>query len=173
MAKLRKFCAYRRLERPYSRISKFREKSFIRITPNSRIVKYNSGENNKVFPFTVSLVSKRNLNIRDNALESARQTSNRYLEKKIGLVGFSFSLRPYPHQILRENPLAAGAGADRMSTGMSHSFGKPIGIAARVKEGQIIMTVDTEKNNIQHAKNALKRAASKLPCSCSILVSEK
>ena len=48
-------------------------------------------------------------------------------------MGYFFQLRIYPHHILRENPLAAGAGADRMSTGMKCAFGKPISVAARVK----------------------------------------
>ena len=39
MAKIRKFCAYRRTKRPYTRISKYRKKAFIRTNPNIKITK--------------------------------------------------------------------------------------------------------------------------------------
>lgn len=172
MARIRKFCAYRRLERAYTRVSKFREKSYIRVTPNPKVVKFNTGSLNKEFTYKVHLVSKQDLNIRDNSLESARQTGNRLLEKKIGVINYALHIRVYPHHVLRENPLAAGAGADRMSTGMSHSFGKPIGIAARVKRGQQVITIDTDKPYIDNVKIALKRAASKLPLAYSVVVEE-
>lgn len=82
-------------------------------------------------------------------------------------------LMVYPHHVLRENPLAAGAGADRMSMGMQLAFGKPIGRAAQIKKGQTIVTVKVDKQNINVAKNALERFSHKLPCSCSIKVTEQ
>lgn len=168
MAKLRKAVAYRRLERPYTRISKFREKSFIRTSPSKKIIRFNMGNPRKKFEYCLELVSKKDIQIRDIAIESARQTSNRVLEKKIGNANFYFHIRPYPHHILRENPLAAGAGADRFSTGMSHSFGKPIGSAVRVKRGQIVMNLKVDKINLEAAHEALKKAAKKMPCSFTI-----
>ena len=172
MARIRKGCSYRRVERAYTRISKFREKSFIRITPHPKIVRYDMGEMQKKFQYTLDLISKNRLQIRDNAIESARQTSNRFLEKKLGATGYFYKIRIYPHHILRENPLAAGAGADRMSTGMAHSFGKPIGIAAQIREGQTLFTLNVDKSNIEVAKQALERASKKLPCSCRISIVE-
>ncbi|TKJ40223.1 50S ribosomal protein L16 [candidate division LCP-89 bacterium B3_LCP] len=172
MARLRKFTSYRKLERPYTRTSKFKDKSFIRITPNVLIAKFETGNLKKKFPFTANLVSKNDLQIRDNAIESARMTTNRLLERTLGLTGFKMKLRIYPFHVLRENPIAAGAGADRFSTGMQKSFGKPIGSAARVKKGQIIFEVGVEKNGLDTARQALKRALKKLPCSCIIDVKE-
>ena len=89
----------------------------------------------------ITLHSDRNLNIRHNALEAARQTSNKHLEKALGRKGYFLKIRPYPFHVMRENPLASGAGADRMSTGMKKSFGKIIGAAARIKSVHIIMEV--------------------------------
>jgi len=77
-------------------------------------------------------------------------------------------IRIFPHHILRENPLATGAGADRMSTGMKKSFGKSIGIAAQVKANKILFTIKVNKNGIEVARKALKKAAHKLPCRCII-----
>lgn len=170
MAKIRKFCAYRRTKRPYTRISKFREKSFIRTNPTIKITKYEMGTPFKKFDYRLSLLSKSTLQIRDNAIESARQTCNRLLETGLGISGFFLKVRIYPHQVMRENPLASGAGADRFSTGMQKSFGKPIGNAAVVKKGKTIFEVRVNKNNLALAEKALKRANGKLPCGCIINV---
>jgi large subunit ribosomal protein L10e len=169
MAKLRKACAYRTVERPYTRTSKFREKSYVRANPNILIVRFDMGNPKKKFRYTLKLRTKKALQIRHNALESARQVSNRILEENLGKNAYSMKIMIYPHHILRENPLAAGAGADRFSTGMAHSFGKPISAAAQVKKDQILMKVSVNsKSNLELAKKALKAAATKLPCSCRI-----
>ncbi len=172
MVRIRKFCAYRRPERPYTRVSKFKNKSFIRVSPNVAVVRFDAGNLSKKFQYTLSLHSKSDLQIRDNALESARQTSTRLLESNLGLSGFHLKIKPYPFHVLRENPLAAGAGADRFSTGMQKAFGKPIGNAARIRKGQSIFEISVDKGNQEIAKKALSRASKKLPCSCTIKVVE-
>ena len=173
MARIRKFVAYRNLKRPYTRTSKFKAKSYIRMTPNVKVVRFDGGDSNRKFEYTLELLSKADLNIRDNALESARQTSNRLLESFLGLNGFHLKVKVYPYHVLREHSLAAGAGADRFSSGMAHPFGKPIGVAARVKKGQAIFEVRVDKQNLGVAKQALERASKKLPCSCMIQVAQK
>jgi len=170
MAKLRRANAYRRVERAYTRKSKYRSKSFVRASPNIKIVRYDMGNLTKDFPVTVQLLAGSTLQLRHNALESARLTSNRHLEGKLGKIGYKIKLRVYPHHILRENPLASGAGADRMSTGMKMSFGKPIGTAAQVKKNQVIMEVSVDEVNLPLAKAALNKAKNKFPCSCKIVV---
>ncbi len=163
MAKLRKFCAYRRLERPFTRISKFRNKAFVRARPHSKVIKYTMGDQKRNFQHTILLKSLDNMQIRHNSIESARLTANRTLEKQIGRTNFFFKMRIYPHHILRENPLASGAGADRMSTGMKKAFGKPVGVAAQVSENQIIAELKVDKNHLPIARKALKRFTYKLP----------
>jgi large subunit ribosomal protein L10e len=171
MAKKRKFCAYRRLERPYTRKSKFRKKSFIRSSPNSKVVRFDMGNVSKEdFEFSVVLVSKTDLNLRDNAIESARQVMNKYLETRLGTENYRLRIKAYPHHMLRENPLASGAGADRMSTGMKMSFGKVIGIAARIPTGKEVFEIKTTKENLDVARLSLKKASQKLPASYSIQI---
>lgn len=172
MARLRKFTAYRALERPYTRISKYKKKSFIKTKTNIKVVKFNTGNLKKKFPYSLHLISKEGLQIRDNALESARQTCNRLLEITLGPGGYFMLLRTYPFHILRENPLAAGAGADRFSTGMQKSFGKPIGSAARIKKGQKVVTVCVNKKDLKLAKRALDRFRKKIPSSYLIQIEE-
>jgi len=59
MAKVRKFVAYRRLERPYTRHSKYRAKSYVRGSPNIKIVRFDMGNLKKEFSYTVKLLSKK------------------------------------------------------------------------------------------------------------------
>jgi len=80
MARIRKFVAYRRLERPYTRTSKYKGKAYIKISPNIKVIGFEHGSPKKRFKYTLNLISKDNLQIRDNALESAKQSSNKILE---------------------------------------------------------------------------------------------
>ncbi len=165
---MRKGVAYRKFERPNTRISKYRKLAYVRIDPHIKIARFEMGEPNKKFAYTLNLVSKNPVQIRQESIESARQTTSRFLEKNLTKSDFFMKVRIYPYHILRENPLAAGAGADRMSTGMQRSFGKPIGVAAQVKKGQTIFSLHVEKNNLATARKALGRAATKVPCGCMI-----
>ncbi|RJQ18957.1 50S ribosomal protein L16 [Candidatus Woesearchaeota archaeon] len=169
MARLRNWTCYRDLKRAYTRFSKYKKLCYVRARPANRISRYTGGTQER-YQFDVHLVAGETLQIRDNALESARQVSNRALEKVLAKAGYFIQMRVYPHHILRENPLAAGAGADRLSTGMAHNYGKPIGLAAQIKKGQPIFTVKTNKENVPLARRALKRAMYKLPCHCSVVV---
>lgn len=169
MAKLLNASAYRNIERPYTRKSKYRKKSFVRAVPHNKIVRFVMGDRTSEFEYVVKLKSKSPLQIRHEAIESARKTCNRELMEKAP-ENYRFKIRMYPHHVLRNNPLAAGAGADRMSTGMSHSFGKPIGIAAQVREGQTMFQVKVDKDRVDVAKRALHKARQKLPCGCRVTV---
>ena len=170
MAKVRKFVAYQKLERPYTRISKYTNKNFVRGgRPHMKVIKFDMGSPQKDFDQVVKLNSTRSMNVRHNALESARMTSNRFLERSLGKE-YHLRIKVYPHHVLRENPLASGAGADRLSTGMKKSFGKSISSAARVMEGQTLIEVRLNKNNTKIGKQALSRASKKFPCTCKIQV---
>jgi large subunit ribosomal protein L10e len=172
MAKLRKGRAFRKLKRPYTRISKFRKKSYVRMDPHIKVIRFDMGDPNKKFEYTLELIAKSSLQIRQEALESARQICNRILEGRLGKTGFAFKIKAYPHQILREKPMATGAGADRTSTGMAAAFGKPVDVAARVKKGKELFEVKVDGANIDTAKKALKEASYKLPLSYQITISK-
>ncbi len=92
MARIRKFTAYRRIERPYTRTSKYKGKSYVKISPNIKVIGFEMGSPKKKFQYTLNLVSKDNLQIRDNALESAKQSSNKVLEATLGLSGYHLKL---------------------------------------------------------------------------------
>ncbi len=165
---LRKGRCYRNVTRAYTRKSKFRTKAFIKVIPPTKITKFDLGNTKKQFEKEVNLVSKEKIQIRDNALESARMVVNRRLNTALGN-NYHFRLRVYPHHVLRENKAITGAGADRISSGMSQSFGVPIGLAAQLKPNQPIITIYVDAKDVNVAKEILKYATHRLPCKCAII----
>ncbi|TDA31198.1 MAG: 50S ribosomal protein L16 [Hadesarchaea archaeon] len=141
----------------------YTRREFVDGVPGSRITFFDMGNPNGNFPVEVSLVAQEQGQIRHNALEAARMAANRLLETKVGRNNYHFKIRLYPHQILRDHPMALGAGADRVSEGMRLAFGRPIGTAARIKPEQKLMTVRVPEQFLPLAKEALERAKSKLP----------
>ncbi len=141
--------------------------------PNPKIVHFEMGniENKDNFPVELSLITQESCQIRHNALESARIIANKYLSR-LGSFNYFLWIRVYPHHVLREHKMATGAGADRISSGMSLAFGKPVGTAARVRTGQIIMSARVNPENIEKAKKALREAAYKIPAPCKITVTK-
>ena len=134
--------------------------------PNSRINQFDMGSSNSDFPIEIVLKVKEAKQIRHTALEAARIAANRVMSKQVGTANYHIKVRPYPHIVLRENKLATGAGADRVSSGMRSSFGKNVGVAARVKPDQTVMVIRTSKQFFGQAKDALWRASMKLPSPC-------
>lgn len=171
MSTLRKGHCYTNLTRPYTRKSKFKKYSYISTIPESKIVKFNFGNPKKQFKYEVYLISRQDINLRHNALESARQVINRDLETSIS-GSFFMRVHTIPHHIIRENKMLTGAHADRLQTGMAHSFGKPTGRAARVHKGATVVTVRVDDNGLAIAKSAYKKAISKLPGKYSIEIEE-
>lgn len=170
MGGLRPAKCYRKLERPYTRQSRCKpRKSYVKGVPDSKIHKFEMGDAKKKFSTRAYLVSNNGVQVRHNALEAARVTSNRYLDKTIGKENYFLKILIYPHHIMRENTLATGAGADRFQTGMRKSFGKPIGKAARVKPGQNMLEIRLDASKQKPAKEALRRASAKLPTTCRMI----
>jgi len=148
---------------PYTR------QEYIRASPASKITKFTMGDTKTSFPIQAQLISTEEAQIRHNALESARVASNRVLMNKLGNA-YIMKVVPYPHTILRENKMIFGAHADRLQDGMRRSFGKPIGIAARVRIGQPIIEIGVGENAVEVAKEALQRGQDKLPVPCRIVI---
>ncbi len=136
-------------------------KNYIRAKPHTALLVYNMGVDKPEFDAKFTLNTRQPIQLRSNSLESARQMINKYLE--INTPGdFYIKVLVYPHMIIREHKMATGAGADRISQGMSHAFGKPVSVAARLRAGQPVFMVKTRSKNTAHVKKAFKRAASKL-----------
>jgi len=136
--------------------------------PLPRITQFVAGNKTDKFPVKLELIANERCQIRHNALESARITANRALEKNIGSTNYRFRVHVYPFHVLRENKQATGAGADRVSQGMRASFGKNVGTAARVEADQTVMSIETTEQHIPTAKQALRKAGMKIPTPCKV-----
>ena len=157
---------------PYTRLE------YIHGAPYVQIPKFDMGATSAAararFDTVVKLVAEELGQIRMNALESARQMAFKYLNKILGQENFYLRINVYPFHVLRENKMLAMAGADRLQEGMRLAFGSPVGRAVRVEKlGQVIMFVEVEERNVEHAKEALRRAKSKLSIPCRIVVEKK
>ena len=140
--------------------------------PGSKIVKFTMGNTSKDFTHRVELLNLKHVQIRHNALEAARIAANRVMEKYVGREDFMLKIIPYPHQIIREHKRVNVAQADRFQEGMSRAFGKPIGLAARVKKGKILVSVYINEKDTQEAKIALKKVSHKYPMKTTIKISK-
>jgi len=75
--------------------------------------------------------------------------------------------------VIRINKMLSCAGADRLQTGMRGAFGKPTGLVARVRIGQILISIRTRLSNRKHAIEALRRCKYKFPGRQNVTVSNK
>jgi len=151
----------------YRDISKpsYTRREYITGIPGSQIAQHNMGDLQKDqddYPVQISLVSDETCQLRHTALESARLSANRHLLDTLGEGNYKMMLRRFPHQVLRENKQATGAGADRVSDGMRQAFGTPVGTAARVTAGEPLFTAWCDVEQATEVKEAFRRAYNKL-----------
>ncbi len=147
---------------PWSRysISKPR-KNYVKSMPHTSLLIFNMGKNKKGLDLVATLESEQDVQLRSNALEAARQVSNKHLERELQ-DNYHMRVITFPHHVIREKKMATGAGADRISKGMTLAFGKASSVAARVHKGQKVFEVKVVSAKRDVAMLALKRAASKL-----------
>jgi large subunit ribosomal protein L10e len=159
---------YRDIDKP-----SYTRREYITGIPGSKIAQHNMGDltaDPEDYEVQISLRSEETLQIRHGSLESARLSANRHLLKELGEGNYKMVLRKFPHQVLRENKQATGAGADRVSDGMRQAFGKPVGTAARVQAGENIFTAYCTPDQAAAVKEAFRRAYNKMSPPCRIVV---
>lgn len=141
---------------PYTR------REYIKGKPQIKIAKFQGGKRDD-YDYCLQLLANEKIQIRHTAMEAARLTANKVIEKSAGETGYASKLRIFPHVLLRENKMIAAAGADRLQEGMRRSFGKAVSLAARVNVGQCIIEMHINGEHLAEAKKAMKNAAIKLP----------
>lgn len=146
----------------------FTRREYMGGVPNNRISQYDMGSQSEDFPVVLTLKVENRVQVRHTALEAGRIAANRVMSKKAGAANYHLKVRVYPHIVLRENKLATGAGADRVSSGMRAAFGKNVGTAARMERNQPIMTISCNPAYFVLAKEALWKASMKYPTPCYI-----
>jgi large subunit ribosomal protein L10e len=137
--------------------------------PVCRVTQFDTGNLKTHFPLSLSLSGEEAAQVRDTALEAARVSAVRVLEKAAPNQ-YHVKVRRYPHQILREHKMAMGAGADRISSGMRGAFGKPVWHAVRAQIGAELLTVSTTEEHLAAAKEALRKASHKIGIPTRVIV---
>ncbi|EPY32350.1 large subunit ribosomal protein L10e [Strigomonas culicis] len=139
---------------------------FCRGVPDAKIRNFDIGRRRAAvdeFPFCLHVVSRELEQIASEALEAARIQANKYMTKRANKDVFHMRIRAHPFHVLRINKMLSCAGADRLQTGMRGAFGKPLGVAARVRIGQILLSLRTKDTYLPQAQEALRRARMKFP----------
>merc|ERR1712000_155897 len=149
---------------------------YCRGVPDPKIRIYDNGRKKAHvddFPLCIHLVSMELEQLGSEAIEAARQCANRHMVQTGGKENFHMRIRIHPFHIVRINKMLTCAGADRLQTGMRPAWGKPAGTVARVRIGQILISVRTLDANKANCVEALRRAKYKFPGRQKILVSDK
>ena len=159
---------YRELSKP-----SYTRRDYVTGIPGSKIAQHNMGNlqtGPQDYPVQISLRLEEECQIRHGSLESARLSANRVMLKQVGQENYKMVLRKFPHQILRENKQATGAGADRVSDGMRQAFGKPVGTAARIGANETVFTCYCNPEDADTVKDAFRRSYNKISPPCRIVV---
>jgi len=160
---LRPNSCYRDIQRSYTRLAtRVQKKDFIGGVPGVKTRQFVMGNQTKDFDTQLDIVAKKSMQVRDNALEAVRLKLVRELNENVGKNNWTMKIRKFPFHILRENKAASGAGADRVSSGMKHSFGKNVGRAAQVKKGKILLSVVVNTPNVKIAQGILDKVRYKV-----------
>ena len=147
-------------------------KSYVKSMPHNALTIYEMGNAKLQYDCTVDLVSEGTLQVRDNALESARQAVNKFLEKNIPNA-YRFRIVVFPHNVIRENKMIAGAGADRLQSGMAHPYGRPTERGAILRPGQKVFTIDAFSKDLELVKEAFRRGKGKMGGLFRVVVTPK
>merc|ERR1712071_451516 len=148
----------------------------LRGVPDSKVAIFDigaRGASTDTFPLCVHLVCGEKQQLSSECLEAGRIVINKYIVKVAGKDSFHMRVRCHPFHVIRMNKMLSCAGADRLSSGMRRSFGKPMQIAARVKIGQIIYSIRSKPGNKAEIFEALRRASYKFAGRQHIVASKK
>ncbi|MBI4009653.1 MAG: 50S ribosomal protein L16 [Candidatus Aenigmarchaeota archaeon] len=160
---LRPSRAMRSIERPYTRMSKsMPRKSYVVGVPFPKTHQFEMGTKSDDFDTVLYGVARDAVQVRDPAIEAARIVTHKFLESKLGATNYFMKILVYPHQVIREKPIATGAGADRYSQGMARAFGKPATTAVQTAKGKRLLEVRINKNNLEIGKLAVKKFGLKI-----------
>ena len=165
---------YKSIARAYTRHSRVSSKAYIRTVPPQAIVKFVMGDaakfNKNGYNYLVEIKSKQDAQIRDVSVEAARNLLHREIGLDIG-ADYYMSVGVYPHHILREHKQAAIAQADRISSGMSLSFGKSVGRAAQVHKGKPLFTIAfNTAEDVRKFRPIYDKVKQKFACTTALVV---
>lgn len=175
MAIKRKALAYsKRKPVVNTRKSKQQRYNYVKVVPPQKIVKFNMGDikghENGIYGYKITMSTVEPIQIRDLALEAARQHIHKEMTK-ILQKNYFLRCHPYPHNILRNNRVfSGGSKGERVQTGMTKSYGSPEGRSATLRKDSPVYTAFfNQETNIPKIRHIFRAAAPKLPCKVKII----
>lgn len=153
--------------------SRSHRKEFVRGGADPKIRIYDMGERSKSlnsYDARIGLVITHDRRVSHLTMEAIRITINRRLVEALGKDGFHLRIRSHPYDVYREHAMMSFAGADRISSGMRQSFGRPVGKCCRLKARTIMAECGVPLKAIEEAKKAFKIAASKVCVKCIVVL---
>lgn len=150
----------------------YTRQEYIHRVPQSMISRFTLGDSTAEYEFVVSLIASKDARISSNALEAIRITTNKTLAEMLGEKSYLLKIIPYPHLVVREHKFMSFAGADRLSQGMGHAFGRPTKRVAVVRKGKKIISVFVNREGVDAAKKAIKKSSKRLPVKNKISIEE-
>jgi len=160
----------------YCKNKAYPKSRFCRGVPDPKIRIYDLGRKRAgvdEFPLCIHMVSNELEQLSAEALEAARICANKYMVKFMGKDAFHMRLRVHPFHVVRINKMLSCAGADRLQTGMRGAFGKAHGTVARVRIGQILLSVRSTDKYKDNVIESLRRSKFKFPGRQKIYISKK
>lgn len=151
--------------------------NYIKAVPNQKVTKFNMGNMHKEvrgeYKNYIKIYSMMNIQIRDMALEAARQMLNNKMTKML-MENYSLLCKPYPHHVIRENKtFSGGSKGERVQSGMAHSFGTTMFRSAYVHAGDPVFIIGySNKKDTDAIRTLCKSASAKLPCKTKIIYEE-
>lgn len=142
-----------------------------------RTVHFNSGNSSLLKqPVRLALYSKSKVQVPEKVYETFRLSVLKKIEN-ICLnslkTDYCIVFHKYPHQLLRFHAIASGAKADRISEGMSNSFGSNFMKASKINVGDLFFTIylsDKYQPFMKKLSVEIKKACAKLPFNYYIIL---
>jgi len=144
-------------------------KSFVKSMPHNALTIFDMGNSKGTYESVAELAATGKVQVRDNAIESARQAINKHLEKALPNA-YSLKVLVFPHNVIRENKMIAGAGADRLQSGMAHPYGRPSERGAMLRPGQAMFSMRYMAKDAGTIDEAFRRAKCKLSGKWALII---
>src|SRR5437660_11709671 len=88
----------------------FTRMKYIRGSPAPKVSKFNMGDLSMQFARKIRLVAREHVQIRHNALASARVSANKVLTDRWRATGYRLQVGLYRHHVIRDNQLNSTPG---------------------------------------------------------------
>lgn len=141
---------------------------------NPKVTHYTQGNvqayHQGLLPHQWHVIAKQSALLVEASLESFRITFSRLLSRKSIKSNWYLAIRPRTHVLLRKHKMPSGGAVDRVSMGMRLAYGSPFARAAKIREKQLLMSLNCNDNvDKAYVRECLRKALSKVAIAFKIV----